>query len=227
MLVANAYNLQSLTDLNNYLDNELIWRKHELTTVRLTMDTLDEEEDSRKRAFLRAYLCFLYAHWEGFVKTASLAYIRYVSMQSVRLGDLSPNLVALALGRQIRDAGQSNKLELHADLTDLLMGPLDQTFDVEADEIFLLNGNLNIAMLKEILFALGVDSSSYEIRKPIIDYRLLKNRNEAAHGQQLTIGWEGYGDLHNTVIDLVDSFKQDVEKSAEQKKYLTAVEGGV
>lgn len=211
MLVANANNLQSLTDLNNYLDTELIWRKQELTTIRLTIDTFGNEEDSRKRAFLRAYLCILYAHWEGFVKTASLAYIRHVSMQSIRLGDLSPNLVALALGRQIRDAGRSNKLELHTDLTELLMGPLDQMFEVKTDDIFLLDGNLNIETLKEILFALGVDSVSYETRKPIIDYRLLGNRNAAAHGQQLNIGWESYPDLHDTVIDLVDHFKQDVE----------------
>ena len=225
--MANAHNLQSLTDLNDYLNNDLFWRKHELTTARLTIDTFDDEEDSRKRTFLRAYLCLLYAHWEGFVKTASQAYIRYVSTQSIQLGDLSPNLIALALGQQIRDAGRSNKLEWHAALTELLRGPLDQPFDVEADKTFLLNGNLNIEMLKEILLALGADSTSYETRKPIIDYRLLSNRNAAAHGERLTIGWGDYVGLHDMVIQLVDRFKEDVEESAEQKKYLIPAKGDV
>ena len=50
------------TELMNRLDRELAWRKRELTTLAFAV------ADANPVTALRAGICLLYAHWEGFIK---------------------------------------------------------------------------------------------------------------------------------------------------------------
>ena len=71
--------------------------------------------------FLRIGVCALYAHWEGFVKRTTEAYITFVAGRRLRYSDLSANFVALGLRTQIIEAGQSRKPTLHSHLATMFM----------------------------------------------------------------------------------------------------------
>lgn len=110
--------IRSLDQLVQFLDDELAWRKKELTTLKFMLGK------SRKREsvlLLRAALCVLYAHWEGFVKAAATSYVSFVSTRGLRYRDLTPNFVALGLRREISEAGLSNLPTVHTTLATKLM----------------------------------------------------------------------------------------------------------
>ena len=80
------------------MDDELAWRKRELTTLKHMVERARSHE---KVFLLRAAVCVLYAHWEGFVKAAATSYASFVDAQGLRYRDLAPNFVALGLRAEI------------------------------------------------------------------------------------------------------------------------------
>ena len=64
--------IRSLDELNRFLDNDLAWRKKELTTINFMVSRSREHE---RGILLRAAICVLYAHWEGFIRNAATSYI--------------------------------------------------------------------------------------------------------------------------------------------------------
>ena len=85
--------IRTLIELGEFLDSELSWRKKELTTLRFLVRRTRRHEVN---ALLRAAICMLYAHWEGFVKAAATGYVCYVNTRRLKYRELSPNFVALA-----------------------------------------------------------------------------------------------------------------------------------
>ena len=85
--------MRDLNQLTEYLDDELAWRKKELTTLKFRLDRCRTHE---RGVLTRAALCLLYAHWEGFVRVAATCYLDYIVRQGVHLGKITPNFVALA-----------------------------------------------------------------------------------------------------------------------------------
>ena len=75
--------IRTLEQLYDKLSDELTWRKKELTSLKLLSESSGIATD-RQIALLRALVALLYAHWEGFIKNASSAYIEYVSFQRLR-----------------------------------------------------------------------------------------------------------------------------------------------
>ena len=62
-------------ELYNRIDDEIGWRKKEL---KLFKDKIPTEKSELQVAMLRSSIPIIYAHWEGFVKTACEYYWEYV-----------------------------------------------------------------------------------------------------------------------------------------------------
>jgi HEPN superfamily protein len=105
--------VRSLSELTEYLDDELAWRKRELTTAKFAIARGRPHEQTMA---IRGGICLLYAHWEGFVKKAAEAYLELVSRRGLRLAEVQPNIVAAALHGQITIAGKSNRATLRTTL---------------------------------------------------------------------------------------------------------------
>ena len=208
--------IRSLTELSEFLDGELGWRKKELTTLNFTIKRARPHEQT---ILLRAAICLLYAHWEGFAKNAATAYICFVVSRGLRLRDLAPNFLALGFLSNIQQLEQSRKATLHAQLTDSFERQLSEPFRIDCEKAIDTRSNLNSKVLKEILQYVGIDATHYETKNPILDERLLRNRNSVSHGQRLEIQSEDYVSLHETMIELIERFRTDVENAATLNKY--------
>jgi len=53
----------------------------------------------------------------------------------------------------------------------------------------------------------------------LIDTRLLKTRNEIAHGNYLILDREEYRELQEEVIAMLDIFRNQIENAALQQEY--------
>ena len=203
--------IRSLTQLIELLDDDLAWRKRELTTINFM---LANPRRHQRGPLLRAAVCLLYAHWEGFVKKAATSYLSFVATRGLRYRDLTPNFVALGFRAEIREAGQSNRPTIHTAIVAKLMSDLSDNAEIDWQNSVNARSNLNAETLREILTLLGLDGRDYLSKGPLLDEKLLANRNRVAHGERMEIDPDDYDVLHSEVIQLVDRFSTDVQNAA-------------
>ena len=203
--------IRSLTALSALLDEELTWRKRELTTLKFLIEQARRHE---RTLLLRAAQCVLYAHWEGFIKAASIGYVSFVASRGLRYSDLSPNFVALGLRGEIVQAGQSDKPTAHTTLTRRLISDLSESADIDWEHSVNTRSNLNTDILNEIYCLLGLDSRSYLLKKQLLDQKLVGVRNLVAHGVKVDIELDDYVALYDEVMQLLQMFRTDVENAA-------------
>jgi hypothetical protein len=208
--------IRSISELVDYLDKELKWRKRELTTMRFLILRSRAHE---REAMLRVGICMLYAHWEGFVKSAGTGYVNYVALRGLKYCDLSPSMVALGLRGRLRAAEATNRVTVHTEVTGFLMSDMRENADLPYEDAINARDNLNSEVLREILHLLSLDYRPYETKKALLDERLLANRNAISHGQRLPIDLTDYDDLHHEVLGLLNVFRNDVENAALLKRF--------
>ena len=191
--------IRNLNCLTEHLDDQLSWRKKELTTLKFRLAKCRNHE---RGILTRAALCLLYAHWEGFVRVAATGYIDYVIRQGVHLRDLTPNFIALGMRSEIRNAGGSEKSTLHTELVKKLRSNLSDPFRTDVCRAIQIGSNLKVKVLEEILSVTGIDPTNYLVKRVIID-RLVSQRNLVAHGvhgKEFDISPCDYEALHSDVI---------------------------
>ncbi len=210
--------IRSLEQLSELLDEELKWRKRELTHLKSQLGRA--RRDHEKQIMLRVAICFLYAHWEGFIKQAATAYLSFVATRGRRLRDLTPNFVALGLRGLITSAGASNSPILHTELVSSLISGLGENANLHWSSAVNAGSNLNSKVLSEILCLLGLDSTEYLSSGPLIDQRLLRNRNSIAHGERGEIEPADYEFLQERVVQVIERFRTDIENAAARQSYL-------
>ncbi len=213
--------IRSISQLNEFVDNELSWRKRELTTLRFMIGKA--RRDHEKRLLLRAGICILYAHWEGFIKSVARSYVSFVAMRGLRYCDLAPNFIALGLRSDILTAGQSRRATVHTELTTKFLSGLSERASIDWEHAVDTQSNVNSKVLQDILRTLGLDDKDYLTKGHLIDERLLGNRNMVAHGGRLDIEQDDYDTVHDEIIQLVEWFRTDVENAAIQGSYRSAI----
>ena len=208
--------IRSLIELNDFLDTQLSWRKRELTNLKFAVG---DARTSHRGMMLRAAICLLYSHWEGFIKEAATGYVCFVALRGLKFREVAPNLVALGWRADIQKAGRSNLATLHTELTQKMMGEQEETFRPNWDAAIDVESNLNSKALQQVLCVVGINREEYMTKGPVIDERLVKNRNGIAHGQGVTIDEDDYDDLHDFVVQMLNLFRNDIENSAVLETY--------
>jgi hypothetical protein len=66
---------------------------------------------------------------------------------------------------------------------------------------------------------LGFDKSIYFPKKVMIDQKLLKNRNNIAHGQHLDIDEGEYYELYYEILEIIELFRNELENAAALNAY--------
>ncbi|NJM19986.1 MAG: hypothetical protein HC836_17050 [Richelia sp. RM2_1_2] len=209
--------LRTAEQLSDKLSNELAWRKKELSEVKSLVET--KFSLSKHNALIRSGICLIYAHWEGFVKLAANSYLEYVRLQKLDYKDLANNFLALAMKERLNQAKETNKPSLYIPVCDFFLNELDQRCELPKDVISTAS-NLSSEILKEITHSLGIDFSPYSTKSILIDTKLLKTRNEIAHGEYSIFDKEEYIELHAEIITMLDIFRNQIENAAINKDYM-------
>jgi hypothetical protein len=79
--------------------------------------------------------------------------------------------------------------------------------------------NLSSDILKEMLTTIGIDYSVYQLKSVVIDIKLLKNRNEIAHGQYIELEKEEFDYLFVEIDSIMESIKNNISNAAIGEKY--------
>ncbi len=195
--------IRSRSELSDFLDQELTWRKREISNFKAAIAW---DRSHLADVGTRSGVCLLYAHWEGFIKESSRAYLEYVVRKGMHLRDASINVKAVAVRERLRVIADSKRLDQHISLVEWLEnGGEAIRFDVE--RVVEAQSNLLFAVFQNICWAVGVDPAPFEVKKNFIDLRLVGRRNKVAHGNRETIDRGDYEELHEEVIGLITAYR--------------------
>ncbi len=175
--------------------------------------------DDRRAALLRAAMALLYAHWEGFIKTAGTAYVEFVAAQRLRLDELAPNFLALASRRALMAATGARRIHAHIELTKLFRCGLHEVSSMPHQHAVNTRANLSSEALRDVMDTLGLDYSPFATKGQLIDETLLASRNTIAHGEYLTITESTYRDTHKEVLRMMETFRTLVQNAANSGGY--------
>lgn len=209
--------IRTAEQLSDRLATDLVWRKKELSEMKSLIEAKNVSEQ-RHKALVRSGVCILYSHWEGFVKLAANSYLEYVISKKLTYQDLSSNFLALAMKEKLKEAKETNKPSLYIPVCKFFISELNQRCILPKDAISTAS-NLSSEILKEITYILGIDFSIYSTKSVLIDTKLLKKRNEIAHGNDSVFDRDEYLELHREVIGMLDLFRNQIENAAIQQSF--------
>lgn len=213
-------NIHTPNDLDDRLSEDLAWRKKELSVIKGLIETRSFEQNKRN-ALIRSGIALLYAHWEGYIKCAASAYLEFVSRQKqLKYCDLTYNFVAIAMKKRLDEASSTNQSTIHNEVIRFLFESMEQRIEIPRNDVIKTGSNLSSSILQQIMGLLGIDYQPYSMKQVLIDEKLLKKRNQIAHGEFLDVDVESYQELHNEVINMMSLFRDQIENHAIQKLYM-------
>jgi hypothetical protein len=209
--------IRTINHAQDFLDKEFSWRLKEISNLNTT---IKKTKFPQQRSLIRAGIPILYAHWEGFIKTSTEAYINYVSNQKEKYKDLEYCFIVRGLKNKINLLSDSNKFSKNIEIVDFILDKLESTASIPYRGVVHTNSNLSSEIFKEIAFSVGIDTSHYETRYKFIDERILRKRNQIAHGEFMGIDKDSYDELSKGIINLLRQYKTDIENSLLLKAFI-------
>lgn len=191
------------------LQSDSSWRKKELSFLR---SQVENSSQINVDTVIRAATVITYAHWEGFVKTSAYVYKQYIntclSREQVNLTDHFQNLL---FWNELR---KSNVTNVHRDPSPLLQcfSRAPYTTGSFPDELIDTGSNLNSQVLKRLSTALDLNYSAFALKDKLIDEKLLRARNEIAHGDRGNLSKDDFLEIEREVRELIELFQYEIEE---------------
>ncbi len=216
--------IRTLQDLTDRLDDDLVWRKREISTLKFLHDRARGHE---KTALRRAGIALLYAHFEGYFKAAGTSYAEYVSRQNLRYRDLVPGFLALSVRAKLSQVADSARGQLLSQIAAFFVESMDEPVRLSWENAVKTKSNLGSERLKDIFAFLALDYQYFEIREKTVIEHLLVHRNSIAHGKPLLVEDDDFERLTKEVTGMLDKFRDILEDSAQAQSFLRAGVGDV
>jgi hypothetical protein len=204
-------------DLSSIFDADLVWRRKELSDIKLAIRTADS---AAKPALLKAIIAMSYAHWEGYVRTCANRYFEHLTLRKrpfqeyerqIYVNSLLGRLDALHRGRV--------SLEDRCTLINEILDGGNGRFSYINPDLIDTRSNLNTDVIKDICLICGVDANHFEQNRTFLDTLLLKRRNAIAHGQQEYIQTDEIDGLVANTLALMGIFRNQLENKVYTKAY--------
>ena len=208
--------LQTPLLLQGFLDDDFSWRLKEIADVKILAK---QAISFRQRTLIRAGVPLLYAHWEGFVKNSSLAYLNFVSCQGLSYRELETCFVVFGVKRALAGLTSSRKSQLNIEAAEFFRSRMDDHAILHLGHAVDTESNLKSDVFENIILSLGIDPAQYEPRYNLIDESLLKRRNSIAHGEYVDLDCEEYRGLADEVLQMMRWYKTDIENAAALENY--------
>lgn len=209
--------VRTLEELTDKVDADLAWRRKEL--IALESLVIARSGTQFEEPLLRSSLAVLYAHWEGFLAAAGGVYLAFVAQRRLDYVELATNFVALCIRARLIQSGDVTGFAASKEVVDLLLLSPSSKSAIPWRDGIRTRANLGSDVLKDIIASLGLDYSPYLTKEKLIDERLVRRRNEIAHGRYLPINVAEYLELHHEVVSLLDVFRTQVQNAAATAAY--------
>lgn len=207
-------------ELSDQFDNDLIWRRKELSDLKAAIRLADSTAVS---PLLRALITLCYAHWEGYVRYCARRYFGYVALRKIPYENLERQIYINSFLIRIDAMAKSRQgVKARCDLVNAILDGETARFSFINEELIDTRSNLNTDTVKDICSICSIDDSYFEDRRPFIDVILLKRRNAIAHGQPENIDASDVDDTIADTLSLMEHFRNLLENKVYQKAYLAA-----
>jgi hypothetical protein len=207
--------IHTMTQLQEALDIEMSWRLKEISAFKLATKT----EEGGRRAFVRAGVALIYAHWEGFIKAASEDYLNFVDNQGHLYRDLKSCFAVFGLKGKLASLIASRQAKPNIAAFDFVLGELDKPARMRMSSAINTESNLTSKVFANIANSLDIATTSYETKFNLIDESLVRRRNRVAHGEYLDIGASDFRTLADEVVQMMRHYKTDLENAASLGAY--------
>jgi hypothetical protein len=199
------------------LQADSAWRKKEIALLKAR---LTGGAESELGPLLRCAVVMIYAHWEGFVKTACELYLTLINeMIERRSVDLSEHFSDLVMWKMFRQKGDHQFTKNPVPFLEVQEAWVGPTGELIPIDIVDTESNLSSKVLKRLTATIGIDYGRFATKEKLIDESLLKMRNQIAHGDRLAVKPEDYETIEREVRDLIDDFQQLIETCVQQEQY--------
>lgn len=206
--------------LQDKLDNDLAWRKKEITSLLLHIET---QEGEIQTSLIRGAITILYAHWEGYIKYAATNYLEFICKLKMNLSMLSINFCYINLGKKFPKETSLHSYKFQQEVFDYIQYQhQNELFSINSKETIKTRGNLTFESFQVIAKQLGLDISWYDTKKNFIDEKLLGLRNPIAHGEFRTQAKliDDFKEIKAEILNCLENFKDLVTDAFENKKFL-------
>jgi HEPN superfamily RiboL-PSP-like protein len=209
--------VRSREECLNAIQSDSSWRKKEMTALK---GRLAYSEDGDQGPLLRSAMVMIYAHWEGFVKTACELYIDHINdVINRRTITLSPHFRDILMWSMFRKKGEHAYSKNPTPFLEMLSEWPCSPGELLPTDIIDTESNLNSKTLKRLTMTIGLDYSFFQTKEKLIDESLLKTRNQIAHGERIAVSPAEYETIEREIRALIDRFQQLIETCVQQEKY--------
>jgi hypothetical protein len=211
--------VRSVYKLEEYLDEDLAWRKREFTTLKFMIASARKNQ---KEVLIRAGITLMYSHWEGHIKYASEIYLRYLNHCAPKYSDMTDNFFQLSLGKEFSNGFSIQKFKSQKEISEYIKNKSQNNFSLIEKNVINTESNLKSEVLINIMNQLGFDISRFELKENFIDETMLKNRNGIAHGERIDANEieDAYNSLDKELLTMIMDFNEIVKSAAENKTFL-------
>ena len=228
--------IRNIEELVGKIDTDAQWRKKEIADLRLCC-----QNNNNATFLLRAALVLCCAHFEGYIKYASNAYIAYISAQNIKVKDLRIEISSIAIRKKKHlsfgiPSTKKVKVTVVSDVLQAYDDILEQNFFIKLNEDDLVpeidendiplptEGNPTPDVLTDIAKILGLNYNElFQLREPFIDGELLKPRHSVVHGERRSIAINELDAAADFVVDIIDQYKDSIIGAAENNRHLRVV----
>ena len=199
------------------LEDEFTWRKVELRNYKMVVDKQGLLTD-RKQPLIRAGVALLYAHWEGFIVSASEIYLQFINQKKCCVSSVKHNFICLFIQQKARTFPNTYKASLYEDIAKKLIPNRNEKLDFSTKVE--TKSNLKYDLFREILWKLGLDENLFSLKKELINRKLVDNRNTIAHGKYCVVDYKDYLELHDGILEMLEIFKNIIQNAIETNSHL-------
>jgi hypothetical protein len=138
------------------IDKERAWRIVELSAIKKSVETAKERS---LFTAVRQGILLLYAHWEGFVKMASIAYLQFIVDQKFKQHELTDNYRCILFRNQLRTCAEAHAIKIHISAVDLILNKPNEYVIFDPENQIKTKSNLNYKLFEDILETLAIDKT--------------------------------------------------------------------
>lgn len=211
--------IRSINQLQDFLDSDFAWRLKDISALNSAVKV---SKSLSKSTVIRAGVPLLYAHWEGFVKTAFEAYVSFVSLKRLKNEELASCFLVFGAKRHIENLESSKRADINIEAVEFFRTKMSERYKLSLSSAVNTESNLSSGVFENIATSVGVDHTKYASRYNLIDSSLLNRRNKIAHGEYLELDSRSYRNLADDVLMLIRWVKTDIENAASNQTYKRA-----